>query len=86
MFYIIKKQTIYSNRKDRLPFYERIYNQKISMQTPRYERAPRLSPRSGMPITEGVAGWGKHEMNMFHDLVVISRGQDSSRVVNILIY
>ncbi|XP_062587923.1 titin-like, partial [Saccostrea cucullata] len=64
--------------KDRLPYYERIYKNVVSSQPERYERAHPLSPTTGMPVTEGTS-WGNHELNMFHDLVVISRGQDPPR-------
>ncbi|XP_055996833.1 uncharacterized protein LOC125683138 isoform X3 [Ostrea edulis] len=64
--------------KDRLPYYERIYKNIVSSQPQRYERQHPLSPTTGMPITEGTS-WGNHELNMFHDLVLISRGQEPKR-------
>lgn len=67
--------------KDRLPYYERIYKNIVSSQPQRYERQHPLSPTTGMPITEGTS-WGNHELNMFHDLVLISRGQEPKRPVS----
>nr|XP_022296182.1 cyclin-dependent kinase 12-like [Crassostrea virginica] len=64
--------------KDRLPYYERIYKNVVSSQPERYEREHPLSPTTGMPVTEGTS-WGKHELNMFHDLITISRGQEPKR-------
>lgn len=64
--------------KDRLPFYERIYRNVVSSQPERYERQHPLSPTTGMPVTEGTS-WGKHELGMFHDLILISRGQEPKR-------
>lgn len=70
--------------KDRLPFYERIYKNIIEGQPMRYDREPILSPRTGMPIDKNDGnshgmGWEEHQLNMFHDLVTISRGRDVAR-------
>ncbi|XP_021377591.1 uncharacterized protein LOC110465814 isoform X2 [Mizuhopecten yessoensis] len=66
---------------DRLPFYERIFSNIVETQTPRYERVRPLSPRTGMPLPQSeMPQWGKHEINMFHDLIVISRGQDPEKI------
>ncbi|XP_069106553.1 nipped-B-like protein B isoform X5 [Argopecten irradians] len=66
---------------DRLPFYERIFSNVVETQAPRYERARPLSPRTGMPLAESeLPQWGKHELGMFRDLVVISRGQDPEKI------
>ncbi|XP_063406174.1 uncharacterized protein LOC134690130 [Mytilus trossulus] len=70
--------------KDRLPFYERIYKNIIEGQPMRYDREPILSPRTGMPIDKNDGnshgmGWDKHQLNMFHDIVTISRGRDVAR-------
>lgn len=71
----------YFPSKDRLPFYERIYRNVVSSQPERYERQHPLSPTTGMPVTEGTS-WGKHELGMFHDLILISRGQEPKRPVS----
>ncbi|XP_063418318.1 uncharacterized protein LOC134701111 isoform X2 [Mytilus trossulus] len=70
--------------KDRLPFYERIYKNIIEGQPMRYDREPILSPRTGMPIDKNDGnshgmGWDEHQLNMFHDIVTISRGRDVAR-------
>ncbi|XP_033727142.1 LOW QUALITY PROTEIN: uncharacterized protein LOC117316587 [Pecten maximus] len=66
---------------DRLPFYERIFSNVVETQTPRYERVQPLSPRTGMPLAQSeMPQWGKHELSMFRDLVVISRGQDPDKI------
>ena len=53
----------------------------------KYERDPLLSPRTGMPIDKNDdgdhdIGWEEHQLNMFHDLVTISRGHEVSRPVS----
>ena len=53
----------------------------------RYERDPLLSPRTGMPIDKNDEsnhdiGWEEHQLNMFHDLVTISRGHEVPRPVS----
>ena len=86
MFYFSHFKTFFFS-KDRLPFYERIYSNIIEGQPMKYERQPVLSPRTGMPISKDdtsnhEVGWEAHQLNMFHDIVTITRGRDVTKPVS----
>ncbi|KAL3892393.1 hypothetical protein ACJMK2_004603 [Sinanodonta woodiana] len=60
--------------RDKLPFYENIFSTVVSVQTPRYQRVPPETPRSGA-VSLGAPVWSDHELNMLRDLTVINHCQ-----------
>ena len=57
---------------ERLPYYERVFNGALSVQTPRYGRELELPPH-GARVRLPPAQLSSHELQMLRDLTVLSR-------------
>ena len=65
---------------DRLPYYERVFNGAVNIQTPRYTR-DHMAARGGI-VHLPPAQLSQHELNMLKDLTVITHAQTPRREVS----